>query len=150
MGDEDIRQVNPGERRTMRENRKFGIVNFERRKNARFSVDLPVEYFQIKETPQPPGSGHTGNASEGGLMLFLSEKLEVGQNLKVKLYFTAEPGLDSIEALAQVVWTELPFVKDGDYRYGVKFLEITPGDMTRLKKFLEELTHLKAPFRINR
>ncbi len=127
---------------------QFGIANFERRRNPRFSVDLPVEYSSVDSSSKFTGAGRTGNASEGGLMLYLPEKLGVGNHLRVKLYFTSEPGPHSIEVLGQVAWSEFPFGKEGDHRYGIKFLDISPEDLNRLKDFLDNLAHIKSPFRI--
>ncbi len=126
---------------------QFGIANFERRRSPRFSVNLPVEYSPV-DSPSTLGAGHTGNASEGGLMLYLSEKLEVGQPLRVKLYFSSEPGLNFIEVLGQVAWNEISFMREGDHRYGVKFLDISPEDLNRLKDYLDNLAQIKAPLRI--
>ena len=122
-----------------------GVVNFERRRGPRLSVDLPLEYFRVG----PPGefirSGRAGNASEGGLLLYLSEKLEVGQHLSVRLHLASEPGPDSIQAQVQVVWVQFPFGKEGDHRYGVKFVDIPEEELARLKKFLDNLAQTKTP-----
>ena len=126
---------------------QFGIVNFERRRFVRFSVNLPAEYSQVNSSSKS-SAGHAGNASEGGLMLYLPEKLEVGQHLRVKIYFTSEPGLNFIEALGQVAWVEISFAKEGDHRYGLKFLDISPEDLSRLKDYLDNLAQIKAPLRI--
>ena len=83
---------------------RIGIVNFEKRKYPRFSIDLPIEYSQI-DTP----TGHSGraaNISEGGLLIYLPEKVEVGQHLKLKLFLTSLSGFHSIEVLAEVVWMD--------------------------------------------
>jgi hypothetical protein len=34
------------------QNPRFGTANFERRRHPRFSVDLPVEYWQINRNPK--------------------------------------------------------------------------------------------------
>ena len=127
---------------------QFGKVNFERRRNPRFSVDLPVEYSRADASSKFTGMGRAGNASEGGMMLYLPEKLEVGQQISVKLYFTPEPGLDFIEILGQVAWTEISFGREGDHRLGVKFLDISPEDLSRLKAYVDNLAHSKTPLRI--
>jgi c-di-GMP-binding flagellar brake protein YcgR len=57
----------------------YGIVNFERRKHPRVSINLPVEYWQAKNSKSRPA--HTGDISEGGLLLYLSEEIKVGQIL---------------------------------------------------------------------
>lgn len=124
---------------------QFGIVNFERRRSPRFSVDLPIEFSRVDSPVK--GAGRAGNASDGGLMFYLPEKVEVGQFLRVKLFFASEPRLDSIEVLGQVVWMEFPFNKEGDHRCGVRFMDISPEDLDRLKGFLDSLALVKAPLR---
>ncbi len=121
----------------------FGVVNFERRKHPRFSVDLPVEYWQINNCKSRPT--HTVNVSEGGLLLHLSEPMEIGQNLRLNLFIHSGADLDSIEAVGQVVWKDIHVGKDGDYRTGVKFVDIAAENMNKLKNFLSDLINLQAP-----
>jgi c-di-GMP-binding flagellar brake protein YcgR len=121
----------------------FGIVNFERRKHPRFSVDLPVEYWQINNCKSRPS--HTVNVSEGGLLLHLSEPAEIGQNLRLNLFIHSGPDLDSIGAVVQVVWKDNHVGKDGVYPTGVKFVDISAEDMDKLKKFLNGLNNFQVP-----
>jgi c-di-GMP-binding flagellar brake protein YcgR len=115
-----------------------GVANLERRRHPRFSIDLPIEYHLI-----PSSLSHTGralNASEGGLLVYLSQQIEIGQHLKIKLFFASGSHLNSIEVLTEVVWVDIHLGKDwGDYRCGVKFMEISPEDLDRLKIFLRNL-----------
>ena len=124
---------------------RFGTVNFERRKHPRFSIDLPVEYWKISSSSTRPG--RMIDVSEGGLLLHLSEPLEIGQNLGLNLFIDAGPDLDSIEVLVEVevVWRDLHWGKEGDCRIGVKFVDISAGDMEKLKCFLNNLLNFKKP-----
>jgi hypothetical protein len=62
--------------------------------------------------------------------------MEIGQYLKVKLHFA----LNAIEMLVEVVWIDLHMVMDqGDYRCGVRFVDISPEDLNKLKDFLRSL-----------
>jgi len=121
----------------------FGIVNFERRKHPRFSVDLPVEYWHINNCKSRPS--HTENVSEGGLLLHLSEPIEIDQNLRLNLFIHSGPDLDSLEAVVQLVWKDIHVGKDGVYRAGVKFIDISAEDMDKLKNFLNGLINFQAP-----
>jgi c-di-GMP-binding flagellar brake protein YcgR len=125
---------------------QYGLVNFERRRSPRFSVDLPIEY-SLLESPEK-NRGLVENASEGGLMLFLGQQLEVGQGLRIRIFFHSDPLLHSIEVAAKVVWTELPFGKEGDHRCGVRFTDIPSDDLAKLKSFLDHLSVIQAPRRI--
>jgi len=116
-----------------------GVVNLERRKYPRFSIDLPIEYHLL-----PSSQSFTGralNSSEGGVLVYLSQSIEIGQRLKIKLFFASGSGLSSIEVLAEVVWMDIHLGEDwGDYRCGVKFLDISSEDINQLKHFLRSLS----------
>ena len=117
---------------------RYGTVNFEKRKHPRFSVDLPAEYSR---TDLFVKQGHATNASEGGLLLCLPEQIEIGKHLMLKLFFTMGSELNAIETLVEVVWMDVHLGKDwGDYRTGVKFVEISTEDMGKLKSFLKSLS----------
>jgi c-di-GMP-binding flagellar brake protein YcgR len=117
---------------------RYGIVNFEKRKHPRFSVDLPVEYSR---TDLFVDQGRVMNASEGGLLLYLPDQMEIGNHLRLKLFFTMGSELKAVETLVAVVWVDLHLGKDwGDYRTGVRFVEISTEDMEKLMGFLRSLS----------
>ncbi len=118
---------------------RYGTVNFERRKYPRFNIDLPIEYYRIDSS-----IGHTGkalNISEGGLLLRFPEQMDIGQYIKLKLFLSSGSELNTIEVLAEVVWMDIHLDKgEGDYRCGIKFIDISPEDMTKLRNFLGSLS----------
>ncbi len=117
---------------------RYGTVNFEKRKHPRFSVDLPAEYSQ---TDLSVKQGHATNASEGGLLLYLPEQIEIGKYLRLKLFFSMGSELRTVETVAEVVWTDMHLGNDwGDYRTGVRFVDISVEDMAQLKSFLKSLS----------
>jgi c-di-GMP-binding flagellar brake protein YcgR len=117
---------------------RYGTVNFEKRKHPRFSVDLPAEYSRADLSSK---QGHATNASEGGLLLYLPEQVEIGNYLRLKLFFSMASELQNIEALVEVAWTDIHLGKDwGDYRTGVRFVEISAEDMSKLRNFLKSLS----------
>jgi c-di-GMP-binding flagellar brake protein YcgR len=118
---------------------RFGIVNFERRKHPRFNIDLPVEYYLIPS--RSGGSGQAINVSEGGLLVYLTEKVEIGQHLQLKLFFPSGSELKTIEMVVEVVWIDIHLGKDwGDFRSGLRFIDISPDNLNRLKTFLRTLS----------
>jgi c-di-GMP-binding flagellar brake protein YcgR len=117
---------------------RYGTVNFEKRKHPRFSVDLPVEYSRADLSAD---QGRAMNASEGGLLLYLPEQMEIGNHLKLRLFFTMGSELSAMETLVEVVWVDVHLGKDwGDHRTGVRFVEISAEDTGRLKSFLGSLS----------
>ncbi len=117
---------------------RYGVANLERRRNPRFPIRLAIEYSR---TDSPINqTGQALDASEGGLQILLPEQTEVGQKLNMKLFVSSGSKLNSIEMLAEVVWINTQ-LGEGErlYRAGVKFINISPEGMTKLKDFLASL-----------
>ena len=118
---------------------RSGIVNFERRKHPRISVDLPIEYSRI-ENATDHRNGRAANASRGGLLVYLPELVSVGQSLRLMIYFSI-PTIQKVELTAEVAWVDIPMgEKPLEYRVGLKFLEILPEDHERLTAFLKMIS----------
>jgi c-di-GMP-binding flagellar brake protein YcgR len=118
---------------------RYGIVNFERRKYPRFSIDLPIEYYRENVETRLPG--RAVNASEGGLLIYLPERAEIGESLRIKLFFPSGQDLNLVEMLVQVAWIDIQLGEEGkDYRSGVRFIDISSGDLVQLKNFLKGLS----------
>ncbi len=118
---------------------RIGIANIERRKYPRFSIDLPIEYHAIDSTASQ--TGRALNASEGGLLVYLPEKMTVGQRLALKLFFHCGVQMNIIEMIGEVIWIDIHLEMNwGDYRTGLKMIDISPENLQRLKDFLLSLT----------
>jgi c-di-GMP-binding flagellar brake protein YcgR len=127
---------------------RIGTVNFERRKHPRCSIDLPVEYGPIGDCRSRPG--RAGDLSEGGLLLYLPDEMEVGQDLWLKLFVGTELELKVIEATVQVVWKDFLGAEKNEFRrVGVKIMDISPDDMDKLKNFLGTMVIRKATPALN-
>jgi c-di-GMP-binding flagellar brake protein YcgR len=117
----------------------YGIVNFERRKHPRFNIDLPIEYSLLPSPASRPG--RASNASEGGLLVYLPEKVEISQLLQLRLFFPSGSQFNGVELIAEVVWIDVHLGKDwGDYRCGLRFIDIPPDGLEKLKRFLRSLS----------
>ncbi len=119
---------------------RIGIANIERRKYPRFSIDLPIEYRPVHSLVSH--QGRALNASEGGLLVYLPEKMEVGQHLHLRLFFHTGVSMNKIDMIGEVIWIDLHLAEMnwGDYRTGLKLIDISPEDLQRLKEFLLSLT----------
>jgi len=116
---------------------KRNLMSFkvERRRYPRFHVDLPIRIYGIDSFTRH--YGRVINASEAGLLVYSPEKMEVGQRLKSRLSFMSDSASNAIEVLIEVVWMGLHLNEAwGDYESGVKFLDISPEDKTKLTNFL--------------
>ena len=84
--------------------------------------------------------GIVANASEGGLLVYLPEKIEIGTLLKIEIFFVKGLELDTIKAIGKVVWSDLAAMESwGEYRYGLQFQFIEEKDFVRLLNLLKEI-----------
>lgn len=117
---------------------RMGVLSVEKRKYPRFSVELPLNYFRAegKETL----GGMVANASEGGLLVYLPERMEIGALLKIEIFYVRGLELDTIKAVAKVVWCDLAARESwGEHRYGLQFQYIDQKDFSRLTTLLKEV-----------
>ena len=78
--------------------------------------------------------GMVANASEGGLLVYLPERIEIGTLLKIEIFYVKGLELDTIKAVGKVVWCDLGARESwGEHRYGLQFEYID-------KKILQRLT----------
>ncbi len=117
---------------------KMGILAIEKRRHPRYSVELPLDYCRVnaKETY----GGIVANASEGGLLVYLPELMRVGDFLKIEIFYASGLELNSIKAVAKIVWYDLAAKESwGEHRYGLEFQSIEEKDFERLKALLREV-----------
>jgi len=117
---------------------KMGVLAIEKRKHPRFSVELPLDYVRVngKETY----GGMVANASEGGLLVYLPERMEIGALLKIEVFYVRGLELNTIKAVGKVVWADLAARESwGEHRYGLQFEYIDEKDFNRLTTLLKEV-----------
>jgi len=120
---------------------RFGFAKFERRFSPRLLVNCPLEYWRSSVGKRR--SGRTGDISEGGILLYVPDSITVGENLRLRLFIGDLLGLQSIEAVVEVVWKDFYLEENDHYRIGVRFTDILPEDLCKLKDFLKTLIHVK-------
>jgi c-di-GMP-binding flagellar brake protein YcgR len=77
------------------------------------------------------------NLSEGGMMIHSPGQIEIGQHLNSSFSFPSGSEMNIVETLVEVAWMDTQAGEVwGDYRCGVKFIDISPEDMSKLKNFL--------------
>jgi c-di-GMP-binding flagellar brake protein YcgR len=117
---------------------KMGVLAIEKRKYPRFSVELPLNYSRTDG--EKPLGGMVTNASEGGLLVYLPERIEIGALLKIEILYVKGLELDTIRAVAKVVWCDLAARESwGEHRYGLQFQYIDQKDFSQLTTLLEEV-----------
>ena len=118
--------------------RKVGVLAIDKRKHPRFSVELPLDYSRVdgKEVY----GGIAANASEGGLLIYLPERMELGTLLKIEILYVRGLELNTIKAVGKVAWSDLAARETyGEHRYGLQFQSIEEEDFNRLKTLLKEV-----------
>ena len=117
--------------------RRTAILDLERRKYPRFKVNLPLDYYRLGKPANQNAKAR--DISQGGLNIYFPEELEVGEQLRLRLFFaTPESDLESIVATAEVAWVAM-LSGNGEYQSGVKLVDIRSEDLTKLKTFLATL-----------
>jgi len=109
---------------------------FERRKHPRYLVEVPLDYTDPEG--EDVSTGLTANASEGGLMTFIGERVDVGAVLNVTLLFRLGYSLTFVEARSEVVWRDDIWKEYVDnYRYGLRFLDTESAELEKLRILLQ-------------
>lgn len=117
---------------------RMGVLAIEKRRHPRFSVELPLDYSRVDG--KATLGGMVANASEGGLLVYLPERIEIGTLLKIELFYVRGLELDTIKAVVRVVWSDLAARESwGEHRYGLKFEDIDSKDFSRLTALLKEV-----------
>ena len=109
----------------------------ERRKHPRIPLRLPTEYF-------PEGGTrshfcHTINIGEGGVLLCLPEKPEVGQRLKMEVFYYFDYELTRFNATGEVVWAGRSEDSPMEYQGALEFVDLSLHDFEKLKNFLRKI-----------
>lgn len=117
---------------------RMGVLSIEKRKYPRFSVELPLNYTRTEGKDSL--GGMVANASEGGLLVYLPERIEIGGLLKIEIFYVRGLELDTIKAVAKVVWCDLAARESwGEHRYGLQFQYIDQKDFSRLTTLLKDV-----------
>ena len=117
---------------------KMGVLAIEKRRHPRFSVELPLDYSRVNG--KEALGGMVANASEGGLLVYLPERVEMGTFLKIEIFYVRGLELDTIKAVGKVVWCDLAARESwGEHRYGLQFESIDEKNFNRLATLLKEV-----------
>ena len=79
------------------------------------------------------------DVSEGGLLVHLLEKVDIGAFLRIEMFSAKWKELITIKAIGKVVWSDLGAWESwGEYHYGIQFISFFEGDFQKLKILLRE------------
>ena len=111
-----------------------GIAILERRKQPRRRVELPLDYSPLVEREDRGGT--LADANEGGLQVYLPEKLQIGDMFKIKIFAPVNSEVETIQAMAKVVWASRTKGRSGKYRYGLQLQSFFKGDLNKYRALL--------------
>jgi hypothetical protein len=111
-----------------------GIAILERRKRPRRRVELPFDYSPLVE--REDHGGISADANEEGLQVYLPEKLQIGDLFKIKIFAPANSEVETVQAIAKVVWASRTKGRSGKYRYGLQLQSFYKGDLKKYKALL--------------
>ncbi len=112
----------------------------EKRKYSRIQVELPLDYSIVDQRENY--GGIVVDTSEGGLLVYLKERIEIGTRLKIEIIFIKGRELSSIKGVAEVVWSDPAARKSyGELRlrYGLQCQSFHEGDLEKLRDLLKEI-----------
>ncbi len=120
------------ERKDKMESSKYFL---DRRKHPRVRMDLPLEYL-AKHDSRARG-GIVVDASETGFLIYSTEDIPVGTNLKIDVLFPKGYELANFEVFGKIIWKKVDVGERAKaYQYGLEFVEILEVDYWKLKKLL--------------
>ena len=118
----------------------MGVLSIERRKYPRYNVELPLSYSRVND--KELFGGIVANASGGGVLVYLPEKMEIGAVLTIEIFFLRGFELDTIHLIAKAVWNDLTTKGNlGEFRYGLEFQYIDQKDYDKLLALLEGIVN---------
>jgi hypothetical protein len=107
----------------------------DRRKHPRVSMDLPLEY--LANFDSRARGGIVVDASETGLLIYSTQDIPVGTNLKIDVLFPKGYELANFEAFGKIMWRKVDWGERANtYRYGLTIVQIVEEDYWKLKKLL--------------
>ena len=109
----------------------------EKRGHPRLSLRLPTEYSLVGSSRVRVG--HTVDICEGGLLMNMPERIEVGHNLKIRVYYPLDSDLNHLHALAEAVRVDIVVESKKQCRCALKFINLSAGDRKMLRIFMKSL-----------
>ena len=111
---------------------KLGI---DRRRFDRFLVDYPVSYNLKSSTVI--STGIAMNLSEGGLLAYFFDRINIGSELDLEMFYTSEFQFTSLIVEARIVWKDIIETSEAiEYQYGIEFIRMDREKRTRLHELL--------------
>jgi hypothetical protein len=110
----------------------------DRRRFDRYPVDYPISY--VLEASNEISAGKTLNLGEGGLLVYFFDRINVGTELDLEMFYIHELQFTALNAQARIVWKDIMETSEAiEYQYGLEFVGMDREGKTRLCKLLESM-----------
>jgi hypothetical protein len=108
----------------------------DRRKHPRVCMDLPLEYLANHDSRAR--GGIVVDASETGFLIYSTQDIPVGTDLKIAVLFPKGYELANFEVFGKIIWKKVDVGERANtYQYGLKFVQILEQDYSKLKRLLD-------------
>jgi c-di-GMP-binding flagellar brake protein YcgR len=112
--------------------------NVDRRKYERFSIDYPISY--ALKNRDDIATGMAMNLSEGGLLAYCFDRIHVGCELDLEMFYAFELQFTALNTEARIVWKDI--IETGEsieYQYGIEFTRMDKTEKNRLRRLLASM-----------
>jgi c-di-GMP-binding flagellar brake protein YcgR len=110
----------------------------ERRRFDRFPVELPISYALVSTSDV--STGMAVNLSEGGLLGYFLDRIGIGTELDLEVFYTYQCQFTALSAQARIVWKDIIETTEAiEYQYGMEFTEMEKGQKSKLRKLLASI-----------
>ena len=116
---------------------KGTLAKFDKIKDFTLSMYLPLEYSFMDSSRLH--LAYTANIFEDGLLMCTQEELDIGQTLRVKIYYDSAAELDPVQTVGEVVRVDKLAKAEKAYKCAVRFVDPPSDLLKKNRKFLMSL-----------
>lgn len=110
----------------------------ERRRCDRISVDYPISY--VLEDHGVVFTGMAVNLSEGGLLGYFFDRMSVGTQLNLEMFYIHELQFTALNTQGRIVWKDIMETSEAiEYQYGIEFTKMGREEKARLCNLLTSM-----------
>jgi c-di-GMP-binding flagellar brake protein YcgR len=109
--------------------------NDERRRFARVSAAMPLQYKKLKQLSEGTIGAITRDLSEGGVRFLSNEFLPLATRMVVEVFLPAQPR--PVKAISKVAWIRKATSGD-QYEIGNQFLDVARDDKDQLIEYVKK------------
>jgi hypothetical protein len=118
-----------------------GTISFEKRKNPRVQISLPIHYKRVNPEESPSqmpkkNPGKMDNLSRDGVFLVTDELMVKDDILRIE--FVLPKHFRPIKTYAEIIWLSDEGLEPGQHGAGIMFMALRDEDRDRLSDFITQ------------